>query len=395
VWPALFATLAVQVLVSVAGISGAVLAPLAAPAFGVDPVYIGIYVAAIYATAACSSLASSGLIARFGPLRVSQACLVLSAVGLTAAATGEAAALIPTAVLLGLAYGPPTPASTTLLAQGTPPQWMNLVFSIRQTGVPLGNMLAGAVLPGVALAAGWQAAALLVAVACLALAVMVQPMRNGLDIARDPGRRVFARGLFVGPLKLVFRSPPLRHMTYVSFAYSGMQTALSAFLVTYLHDGLGMPLVLAGIVLSAAQIAGVGGRVLWGLVADKLATPERVLGGLGLAMTAAALATGWFTPDWPIAAIFAVCIVFGGTAVAWNGVYLAQIARLAPPGRAGEATAGSSFVTFTGVMMAPAAFSAIVSATGSYSLAFVVVAVLTCAAGLSLFVMPTKPTVKA
>jgi MFS family permease len=391
----LFATLAIQVFVSLAGIAGAVLAPLAAPHFGVDPVYVGLYVATIYAVAACSSPASGGLIARFGPLRVSQACLLLAALALACAATGHLAALVPTALLLGLAYGPPTPASTTLLAQGTPPQRMNLVFSIRQTGVPLGNMLAGALLPGIALAAGWQAAALLVAAACVALAVIVQPMRNRLDIARDRDRRVFARGLFIGPLRLVFRSPPLRRMALVSFAYSGMQTALSAFLVTYLNDGLGMPLVLAGIVLSAAQIAGVGGRILWGHVADRLARPDHVLGGLGLAMTAAALTAGWFTPDWPLAAILAVCIVFGGTAVAWNGVFLAQVARLSPPGRAGEVTGGTAFVTFSGVMVTPATFSAIVSATGSYGLAFAAAAVLTFAAGLSLFLFPGRSAAKA
>jgi MFS family permease len=394
VWPALFASLAVQVLVSLAGITGAVLAPLAAPDFGVDPVYIGLYVAVIYGIAACSSLASSGLIARFGPLRVSQACLMLAALALACAVTGQAAGLIAAALLLGLAYGPPTPASTTLLAQGTPPQWMNLVFSIRQTGVPLGNMLGGALLPGLALAAGWQAAAAIVAGACVALAFIVQPLRDGLDTARDRDRRVLARGLFAGPLRLVFRSPPLRRMALASFAYSGMQTALSAFLVTYLNDGLGMPLVLAGIVLSAAQIAGVGGRVLWGLVADRLARPDHVLGGLGLAMTAAALTAGWFTLDWPLAAIFAVCIVFGGTAVAWNGVYLAQIARLSPPGRAGEVTGGTAFVTFSGVMVTPVAFSAIVSATGSYGVAFAAVAVLTFVSGLS-FLIRTAPTAKA
>jgi hypothetical protein len=120
-----------------------------------------------------------------------------------------------------------------------------------------------------------------------------------------------------------------------------------------------------------------------------------VLGGLGLAMTAAALTAGWFTPDWPLAAILAVCIVFGGTAVAWNGVFLAQVARLSPPGRAGEVTGGTAFVTFSGVMVTPATFSAIVSATGSYGLAFAAAAVLTFAAGLSLFLFPGRSAAKA
>lgn len=93
------------------------LAPLAAADFGVDPIYVGLYVTGIYGVAAVSSLASSGFIARFGPFRVSQACLVLAAAALVVATIGHPAALFITAVLLGVAYGPATPASSTLLAQ--------------------------------------------------------------------------------------------------------------------------------------------------------------------------------------------------------------------------------------------------------------------------------------
>jgi len=392
---ALLATLAIQVFVSFAGLAGPVLAPLAAADFGVDPIYVGLYVATIYGVAAVSSLASGGFIARFGPFRVSQTCLVLAAAALVVGATGHPAALIVTAVLLGIAYGPATPASSTLLAQGTPAKWMNLVFSVKQTGVPLGNMLAGAILPGAALALGWRAAALLTAGACLLLALVVQPMRAGMDLFKDHKRPFIGRGMLSGPLRLVFASPVLRRMAIVSFAYSGMQISLSAFLVTYLNHDLGMPVVLAGIVLSAAQIAGVGGRILWGVVADRLLKPDYVLGGLGLAMTLAAIATGLFTPEWPLAAIFAVAIVFGGTAVAWNGVYLAQIARLSPPGRAGEVTGGTAFLTFSGVMVAPTVFSAIVSYTGSYTYGFATIAVVTFISALSFFVAPGEDSSKS
>jgi MFS family permease len=362
-----------------------VLAPLAAADFGVDPIYVGVCVATIYGIAAVSGLMSGGLIARFGPIRVSQSCLVLSALALACAALAHPAALVANAVLVGLSYGPPTPASTTMLTRGTPARSMNLLFSVRQTGVPLGNMLAGALLPGFALTLGWRSTVLLLAAACLVLTVMVQPVRAAADAERDPTRPIFGHNAILGPLRLVFAQGELRRMALVSLAYSGMQSALSAFLVVYLHDGVGLPLVLAGVILSAAQIAGAAGRVLWGIVADRLAPPRAVLGGLGLTMTAAALTTGLFAPGWPIAAIFAVCIVFGGSAVAWNGVYLAQVARLAPPGRAGEITGGTTFVTFSGVVATPILFSAIVSTTGSYTPAFVAIALLTGVAGLSFF----------
>jgi hypothetical protein len=61
---------------------------------------------------------------------------------------------------------------------------------------------------------------------------------------------------------------------------------------------------------------------------------------------------------------------------------------LAPPGRAGEATGGTSFVTFSGVVFAPVMFSIIISTTGSYTIAFATIAALTGAAGLSFFLTP-------
>jgi MFS family permease len=385
VWPALLASLAVQVLVSFAGLAAPVLAPIAAADFGVDPIYVGIYVSLLYAVAACSGLVSAGLITRFGPIRMSQASLVLAALALLCAATAHPAALLANAILMGAAYGPPTPASTTMLSRNAPAKSMNLLFSIRQTGVPLGNMLAGALLPGMALALGWRMAVVLAAAACLLLVLVVQPVRAAADSEREPAHRLSGHNAVLGPLRLVFAGRELRRMALVSLAYSGMQSALGAFLVVYLHDDVGVPLVLAGVILSAAQIAGAGGRVVWGIVADRLAPPHAVLGGLGLIMTAAALTTGLFTPAWPVAAIFAVCIVFGGTAVAWNGVYLAQIARFAPPGRAGEVTSGTTFVTFSGVVVAPVLFSGIVSTTGSYTLGFATMAGLTGLAGVSFF----------
>ena len=54
---------------------------------------------------------------------------------------------------------------------------MSLVFSIKQTGVPLGAGLAGAIVPGLQILAGWQAALLAVAAANLVCAIVSQPLR--------------------------------------------------------------------------------------------------------------------------------------------------------------------------------------------------------------------------
>ncbi len=70
---------------------------------------------------------------------------------------------------------------------------------------------------------------------------------------------------------------------------------------------------------------------------------------MALLMGLAAVATAAFSPRWPTAGITLVCAAFGATAIGWNGVFLAEVARLAPKGNAGDATGGSLAVTFAGV----------------------------------------------
>ncbi len=383
---ALIAMLAVQVVISAAGLAGPVLAPIAARDLGLDPALVGFFVSMIYGVAAVAGLASGGLIARWGAMRVSQACLVFAAIAAGLIALGRPASVAAGAFLMGVAYGPATPASSHILARVTPREWMNLVFSAKQTGVPLGNALAGAAIPSLAVALGWRSALLAVALVCLGLAAIMQPVRGRFDDERNTHLPLLAWAQLVGPFRFVWRDPGLRRLAVSSFAYSGMQVTLSAFLVTYLNQALGLSVVAAGLMLSAAQAAGVAGRVLWGWVADRFADPRRVLGGLGLGMTAFAVLAGLFTPAWPQLAMLATCVCFGGTAVAWNGVFLAQVARLSPSGRAGEVTGGTSFLTFGGVMAMPAIFSLILAATGSYFIGFAVAAVLTSVSALSFFV---------
>jgi MFS family permease len=374
------AMLATQALVSWAATAAPVLAPLAASDLGVAPHAVGYFVAIVYGTAALVGPASGAAIARFGAVRVSQACLVFSAVAMALLATGNQYLLLAAALAMGLGYGPATPASSQLLVQIAPLHRMNVIFSIKQTGVPLGNALAGAILPGAALAFGWRGAAAAVAVICLGLTLALQPFRARFD-ARQGTARFRWRAALGGPLALVWRTPVIRGLALVSFAYAGMQVSLSTFLVIYLHSHLGMDVVAAGLMLAGAQLGGVAGRIIWGLVADHWRDPMRVLGGLGLAMTAAAAVTGAFTPAWPWLLMLAVSVLFGATAVGWNGVYLAHVARLAPAGRAGEMTGGTSFFTFGGVMVAPAVVTGVLSAGGGYLVGFGLLALATLAGG--------------
>jgi MFS family permease len=377
----LAATLAIQALTAMATIAVPVLAPAASAELGLSASLIGVYVALVYLGSMIASAASADLIRRLGAIRFSQYCLVLCAAGLALLTLGSTPALVASALVLGLGYGPITPASSHILARTTPPHMMSFVFSIKQTGVPLGGALAGALVPPLVLLGGWRLAAIAVAALCVLTAIAAQPIRAENDADRDPARPISPRGP-VRALALVATEPSVRRLALCSFFFSALQLCLTTYLVTYLTAHLGYSLVSAGLMLSVATSAGIVGRIAWGALADRSARPAAVLGALGCAMAIAAAATALSSPDWPRGLMAVVCAIFGGTAIGWNGVYIAEVAREAPPGKAVEATGGALFFTFFGVLVTPPLFAAIVAASGSYALAFAAVAAAPFACGL-------------
>lgn len=376
-WWTLAVTLAIQSLVSMAVITVPVMAPALASALSVSPTLVGLYIATLYAAAMLASLGGGGAVARFGAIRVSQACVVLCALGLAISALPSVAAAALGALLIGLGYGPVTPASSHLLARSTPAHRMSLVFSIKQTGVPLGGVLAGAIVP-LLLGWSWQLALLCVAAANLLCALLAQPLRQELDADREPQRRM-APGNLAQPVRMVLAHPDLRRLAACSFVFSIAQLSLTTYLVTYLHATLNYALVAAGLALSVSQFAGVGGRVAWGYVADRWLGARRMLALLAGLMALSALATALLQAAMPPWLVLAVLAVYGMSGIGWNGVYLAEVARQAPPGQASLATGGTLAFTFFGVVLGPPLFGALASATGSYRAGFVAVAVAVAA----------------
>jgi MFS family permease len=378
---ALAVTLAIQAFTSLAATATAVLAPEVGPAVGLSPKLIGIFVGVLYLGAMLTSLASGGFIERYGPIRVSQVCAVLCASGLVLT-TGPAWAFLIAPALIGIGYGPITPASSQLLARTASPRRMALTFSIKQTGVPLGAALAGA-LPLIALDHGWRAAIWAVAGCGVLIALLAQPTRATLDVGLSNERRVSLERLFA-PLKLVMRSPKLLELTTTGFVYAATQACLLSFLVLYMNQELERTLVSAGLALTLATVGGIVGRISWGMVADRWIAPRRMLGVLGVVAGACALGASSFGATWPGFAEGVVCALFGMTAIGWNGVQLAEVARHSPRGQAGAVTGASGFITFGGVVIGPPLFALLATITGSFATGFAAMGLASLACGARL-----------
>jgi MFS family permease len=369
-------TLIVQILVSLVALTVPIVAPAIAADFGLDSATIGFYPMIMYSAAITANLQGGWLLDRFGAMGLSVLCVVLCAIGLLFFLSPTPWLFAIGAFLIGFGYGPVTPASSQILSARVPPRLSSVIFSIKQTGVPIGGVLAGGVLPVLILGFGWPGSVLAVALLSLVTACLMAPAIRPFDAASE--RPLSGR---VSPFRLLgkfARSRALRNLSLASSTFGAMQLTLSSFLTFFLVEQVRLDLVTAGVLFGASQIAGTVGRILWGFVADRLLAPRYTLVLIGALMTAAAGGMSGFAGGSPFWLILLVCILYGATATGWNGVFLSEVARLAAPGQAGVATGVAMVFTFAGVMIGPFLFSLVLRATDQYRLAFLF------AAGLSL-----------
>jgi MFS family permease len=354
-----------------------VLAPAIAAETGLPASLAGLHTALVYAGALLSGPLTGPLIRRHGGVRVLQGGMVLVAIGISLAALGQGWAFALSAFVAGMGHGPVTPGGSHLLAGRTPPRRRSLVFSLKQAGVPAGAMLVAAAAPAIALVGGWRAGVLAMAATAVLVALALQPLRAALDAGRDP--RAGGKGLAAlwreaaGSLGLLRTDAALRRLTIMSCGYGVAQFCFLTFFVAFQVTMLGTPLTEAGLRMALAQAAGVLGRIAWALIADRHGARGPLL-ACGGGAAAAALALASAGPDWPALLVVLAGILMGATAVGWNGVLLAETARIAPAGQVGGATAALSFAFAVTMLVAPPAFSALVGLTGGYAAGFMLCA---------------------
>jgi MFS family permease len=323
----------------------------------------------------------SGTIHRYGPLRVIQALMLLGSLGLATAATGGLPAVVAGSFMVGLVGGLALPAAALILSRAAPPQHFGLIFSLKQAGAPIGIGIAGAAVPLLLLVMSWQSSLVVLAAAGVVVTLVLQPLREPLDRERNPGASLRS-GALLAPLSIILADRGLRGMAVGGMVLCGVQMSLVSYLVSYLHLDLGHSLLAAGSALTTSQVSAVIARLGWGVLMDRLGSPLRVLGYGAVVSGVLGVALAAIAPDWPYALVVSVVVAMSLAALGWNGVYFGGIARLAPPGEVVPATAGAQLFLYSGTVIGPLAFAAIVSVAGGYAPGFLACAAVSLVAGL-------------
>src|SRR5258706_4501631 len=286
-----------QTFVSIGRALPAVIAPAIIADLLIDPAWIGIYFGLTAFASLCAQLGCGSFIVRYGALRMSQVAVVMLAAGTALATLGTPLMLVLSAIIAGGGAAVSTPASSHLLGRCSPPDYLPLVFSIKQTAVPAGLLLSGALAPQLTEWMGWRGTMLLSAAACAVFVLMLQPLRDMFDDDRVP-TRTFQLSDFMATLISVVGTPDLRSLSFACLAFNGVQAVVTAYFVVYL-TAIGYTLVAAGFVFSAAVAIAGPGRLVCGWLGSGYISPRLIMAALALGMAGSVGLLGLCSAGWP------------------------------------------------------------------------------------------------
>jgi MFS family permease len=348
----------------------AVIAPAIIADLRLDPAWIGVYFGLTALAALVAQLGCGSFIVRHGAFRVSQISLAMLSAGTALAALGTPLPLVLSAVIGGGGGAVSTPASSHLLSRCTSPRYLPLVFSIKQTAVPAGLLLAGVLGPQLTEWMGWRATMLLSAVACAVLVLMLQPLRKIFDTDRVP-TRTFRFSDFRVTLTAVLATQRLRALSFACLAFNGLQAVVTAYFVIYLTT-IGYTPVAAGFLFSVAVAVAVPGRILWGWIGSSYVSPRLMMAGLALGMAGSAALLAFCSAGWPTLLVGLIACAVSATALSWHGILLAETARASPEDMRGGVTGGVLSFGQVGALALPLIYSGFLDQTGSYGIGFIV-----------------------
>jgi ACS family hexuronate transporter-like MFS transporter len=366
-WAVLALIMAAQVMANVGPLGIPSIAPLIRENLGLSVTQAGSFLSAYYIGPVLISLPAGWLADRWGVRGAMVLGQALIAIGLFAAAAAPSFAfLLVILVLAGAGYGVLNPTTTKAGMAWFPPRQRATVVGLKQIGLPGGGALGALVMPPLALAFGWRTAVAVSGTAIGALALLTWALYRDLpEPAAEPAR---ARSGFW----TVLANRDLWLLSISTLIFAGVQTVFLSFLVLYLRDVVELALVLAAKYLVTAQISGVAGRVLFGLLSDRVFGGQRriVLAIAGLGSIGCALVLSRLAPGTGPGVLIPLAAGIGLFGVGWNGVQHTLMAELAGPRAAGTAVGLGLAISSLGVAVCPPVFGLVIERLGGYGAAW-------------------------
>jgi MFS family permease len=268
--------------------------------------------------------------------------------------------------LYGLSNGIIIPTASRSVLDWFPTVGRATAMGVKQTGVNFGGILAGILIPALAIYFSWRQSLLLVGIAELILAGVVYKMARESPY-RSPN--IHSSLQWKKVFQLAFH-PQMLILGGMGFCFMASQFCFSAYLTLFLTKELRYPIIQAGQYFAFSYLAGAAARLFWSLVSDYFLGGRRK--GILLAVTGvmflASILLGLisFFPSLSFLCLI-VALAFGISGIGWNALYLTMLGESQGEQSIGLATGAGYFWGFMGSLICPPFFGYLVDIAGIYA----------------------------
>ncbi|QTC41556.1 MFS transporter [Bacillus sp. V3] len=268
-------------------------------------------------------------------------------------------------VIGGLGYGAMHPVTNRGIIHWFQRTQRGFAMGIKQTGITTGSALAGLVLLPLASVYGWRH---VVAIACVLLIIGgVIAFLLYHDSVKETNSQEKKR--FFYSMKHMLANKPLMIVSISAMGLSGSQLCLVTYIVIYCYEYLHISLFLSGVLLVISEICGSIGRIVWGLISDRLFKGKRVIVLMiisGIA-GAASLTLAFLPSHTAFLVMIPITMVFGFAISGFNALWMNVASEVVDVRFSGLSSGFSITLGSLGVITLPPLFGFVVDSFGSFT----------------------------
>jgi sugar phosphate permease len=369
-WIILAVLTVIQTGASIAALSFGPLAPFLQEALNINRAQVGLCISFLYLGSVLVSIPSGRLADRIGVRRMLLIGPTLMAFFFFAISQTPSYQTICLMVMgAGMGYGVINPSTAKAIIYWFSATGRATAIGFKQAGVPAGAAIAAVLLPALALSYGLRTAICIVGIFVLVLTFLCYLLNR--DFPTTPSLMYEKKNEKKG-FRDVIRNRPILLLSLANVIWSAIQLSLSTYLVLYFTEKLVLSVMLAGTYLAVAQACAGVGRVIWGIISDRLFGGKRkiVLVIIGIITTIATVAMATLNTNTPGWVVVITVVLLGLSVLGRHGVSITFVAELGGKELAGTATGVQITISYMGIVLGPPIFGHIVDLTNSYSLAW-------------------------